>query len=66
MTLTEKHKEEIKRFDESMRKEIYTLREFAGDWGDIGDPSMKELSGFREVRNSIKKCLNKGFKNYLN
>jgi len=37
LTLTEKHKEEIKRFDESMGKEIYTLREFAGDWGDIGD-----------------------------
>jgi len=27
---------------------------------------MKELSGFREARNSIKKCLDKGFKNYLN
>ena len=65
LTLTEKHKEEIKMFDDSMGKEIYTLREFAGDSGDIGDPSTKELSGFRQARVEIKICLEKGFKKFI-
>ncbi len=65
LTLTEQHKKEIKNFDESKGKEILTLKEFAGETGDIGDPSMKELDGFRKARDEIKICLEKGFKKFI-
>ena len=65
LTLTEQHREEIKKFDESKGKEILTLKEFAGATGDIGDPSMKELDGFKKARDEIKICLEKGFKKFI-
>jgi len=44
---------------------IHTLREFAGECGDIEDPSMKGIEGFRIARDKIKDCLNKGLQKYL-
>jgi protein-tyrosine-phosphatase len=64
LTLTEKHKEEIHSFFGTNSKEIFTIKEFAGDSGDIADPSMKELEGFRKARNEIIDCLNKGLEKY--
>ena len=43
---------------------MLTLKEFAGNSGDIADPSMKELEGFREVRDEIMECLIKGLEKY--
>ena len=65
LTLTDKHKQEIIDFIDSNNKEIYTLREFAGENGDIEDPSMKGLEGFRKARDEIKRCLDKGLRKYL-
>jgi len=65
LTLTERHKEEIRRFIKSNNKVILTLKEFAGDSGDIADPSMKELNGFRSAREEIKECIIKGLEKYL-
>lgn len=65
LTLTDKHKQEIINFTDSDNKEIYTLREFAGEKGDIEDPSMKGLEGFRKARDEIKRCLDKGLSKYL-
>ncbi len=64
LTLTDKHKQEIINFTVSDNKEIYTLREFAGENGDIKDPSMKGLEGFRKARDEIKRCLDKGLRIY--
>ncbi len=64
LTLTEKHKESIMKFEESNNKEIFTIKEFAGEIGNIEDPSMKELSGFKISRDEIIKCLIKGLKKY--
>jgi len=63
LTLTEKHKKEIMEFTGHNKKNILTLKEFAGERGDIIDPSMKELEGFRITRDEIKECLLKGLKN---
>lgn len=63
LTLTEKHKEEIQRFNESDGKKILTLKEFAGENGDIFDPSMKGIEGFRIARDLIVSCVEMGFKN---
>jgi len=64
LTLTEKHKKEIKKFVEGDNKPILTLREFAGEKGDIADPSMKGLEGFRIARDAIIECINKGLAKY--
>ena len=64
LTLTETHKKEIHAFYDINSKEILTLREFAGEIGDIADPSMKELEGFRKARNEIYDCLKKGLQKY--
>lgn len=64
LTLTNKHKEEILQFVSENGTDIFTLKEFAGDFGDIEDPSMKGIEGFRKARDEIKKCLIKGLKKY--
>jgi protein-tyrosine-phosphatase len=64
LTLTEKHKNEVKKQINANNKDIFTLKEFAGLDGDIKDPSMKEIEGFRLVRDEIIHCLMKGLNKY--
>jgi len=64
LTLTEKHKEEILEFISSDGNNIFTLREFAGEKGDIEDPSMKGIEGFRKARDEIKYCIDQGMKRF--
>jgi len=64
LALTEKHKEEIYDNFKLENKLILTLREFAGKNGDIEDPSMKGLEGFRKARDEIISCINEGMKKY--
>lgn len=61
LTLTEKHKNEILKYIDGSEIDVFTLSEFAGETGDIEDPSMKDLEGFRKVRDQIKDYLYKGF-----
>lgn len=64
LTLTEKHKEEILENINSDGKNIITLREFAGEKGDIDDPSMKGFEGFRKARDEIEHCIIEGMKRF--
>ena len=64
LTLTEKHKTELMKFMNVNHKEIFTLKEFAGSRGDIKDPSMKEIEGFRIARDEILDSLLKGLNKY--
>jgi protein-tyrosine-phosphatase len=64
LTLTHKHKEEISEWLDLNHKELLTLKEFAGEEGDIKDPSMKGLEGFRIARDEIKYCIFKGIERY--
>ncbi|MFW9971483.1 MAG: low molecular weight protein arginine phosphatase [Candidatus Odinarchaeota archaeon] len=64
LTLTNKHKEEVYEFFKDDTKKILTVKEFAGENGDIEDPSMKGLEGFRKTRNEIIDCLMKGLNKY--
>jgi len=61
LTLTEKHKKEISKYIDGAKIDVFTLSEFAGEKGDIEDPSMKDLEGFRKARDQIKDYLYKGF-----
>ena len=65
LTLTNQHKQDLLKFQEIDNKEIYTLKEFAGESGDIEDPSMKGIEGFRLIRDEIKDCLMKGLQKFL-
>ena len=64
LTLTEKHKKEIYDHFKLEDKVILTLREFAGENGDIDDPSMKGPEGFRKARDEIKHCIIEGMKRF--
>lgn len=64
LTLTEKHKKEVKKLVDANNRDIFTLKEFAGLNGDINDPSMKEIEGFRLARDEIINCLMKGLNKY--
>ena len=65
LTLTNQHKQDLLKFQEIDNKDIYTLKEFAGESGDIEDPSMKGIEGFRLIRDEIKDCLMKGLQKSL-
>ena len=64
LTLTEKHKDELKDFIGNDHKTIFSLKEFAGENGDIEDPSMKGIEGFRKARDEIHRVLLKAMKKY--
>ena len=64
LTLTEKHKTELMKFINVNHQEIFTLKEFAGSSGDIKDPSMKEIEGFRIARDEILDSLLKGLNRF--
>jgi len=64
LTLTEKHKKEIYDHFKLENIDIYTLREFAGKTGDIEDPSMKGIEGFRKARDEIIESITEGMKKY--
>ncbi|MFX1310360.1 MAG: low molecular weight protein arginine phosphatase [Promethearchaeota archaeon] len=65
LTLTSKHKKEILAFFDIDSKEIFTIKEFGGESGDIEDPSMKGIEGFRKTRDEIKESIMKGLKKYM-
>lgn len=64
LTLTEKHKDELNTFIGNDHKTIFSLKEFAGEEGDIEDPSMKGIEGFRKARDEIYRVLTKAMKKY--
>ena len=64
LALTEKQKEEVSKHFKLDNKAIFTLREFAGEYGDIEDPSMKGTIGFRKARDEIERCIIEGMKRF--
>jgi protein-tyrosine-phosphatase len=67
LTLTNKHKESVQNLIESHKLEeieVMTLKEFAGRKGDIEDPSMKGIEGFRKARDEIKSCILDGLNRF--
>jgi len=68
LTLTQKHKEELYDLNGLLEKydgDIFTLKEFAGEHGDIEDPSMKGIEGFRKARNEIREFILKGLRKWF-
>jgi len=64
LTMTRKQKEIMREIEEAKGKEIYTLKEFAGDTGDIEDPAGKGDGAYSRCKEEIKRCLEKAIRDW--
>lgn len=65
LVMTEEQRRMLGAFEEAAGKRVLTLRELAGDTGDIDDPSMQPEDVFRHCRDLIVDCLERGFPRLL-
>ena len=59
LTMTAQQKEMLGAYEEARGRPIFTLKEFAGEHGDIGDPFDQGEDRYRSCRDEIKRCLTK-------
>ncbi len=59
LTMTTEQKDMLKVFSEAEGKPVFTLRELAGEEGDIDDPACQGEEVFRARLHEIKRCLEK-------
>jgi len=52
-------------FPEASGKPVLTVRELAGESGDIADPAMQDEDVFRHCRDEITRCLARGLERLL-
>ncbi len=57
VTMTGQQKEMVARLGESRGRPVMTLRELAGEEGDIADPATQGEESFRVCRDEIRRCL---------
>jgi len=57
LTMTQAQKAMVAVYEEARGTPIFTLREFAGEGGDIADPAGQGEDSFRFARNEIMRCL---------
>ena len=65
LTMTGEQKQVVGAFDEARGRPVFTLREFAGDVGDIHDPMGQDEDRYRNCRDEIKRLLEKSFDRLL-
>ena len=65
LTMTEQQKTMVRALDGTFNRPIFTLREFAGESGDIGDPATLGDDVFRACRDEIARCLEKSLDRLL-
>jgi protein-tyrosine-phosphatase len=61
VTMTGEQRGMLARFAEAEGKEVVTLREAAGEAGDIDDPAGREAAFHQTCRDEIRRCLEKAF-----
>ena len=59
VTMTEQQKEMLAVYEEAHGRPIFTLKELAGEEGDIHDPFQQGEDRYRACRDEIKRCLTK-------
>ena len=59
LTMTAQQKEMLGTYEEARELPIFTLKEFAGEEGDIGDPFDQGEERYRACRDEINRCLTK-------
>ena len=65
LTMTTEQKQMLDAYPEATGKRAFTLREFAGEMGDIDDPAMQGEEAFRARLDEIQRCLEKSFDDLL-
>jgi len=65
LTMTNEQKQMLDAYPEVAGKRVFTLREFAGEDGDIDDPAMQGEEAFRARMEEIQRCLEKSFDDLL-
>jgi protein-tyrosine-phosphatase len=65
VTMTVEQKRVVSELAEAGAPVIVTLRELAGEAGDIGDPAGQGEDTFRACRDEIKRCLDKAIERVL-
>lgn len=65
LTMTAEQKLALGGFEEARGRRVLTLKEFAGDAGDIHDPFGQEENRYRACRDEIKQCLEKSIDRLL-
>ena len=65
VTMTREQRAIMEALAESTGKPVLTLRELAGESGDIADPAMQGEDVFRACRDEIKRCLEKSIDRLL-
>jgi protein-tyrosine phosphatase len=59
LTMTREQKAVVEAYEEARGKAVLTLRELAGETGDIADPAAQGEDVFRACRDEITRCLEK-------
>jgi protein-tyrosine phosphatase len=59
LTMTREQKVVVEAYEEARGKAVLTLRELAGETGDIADPATQGEDVFRACRDEITRCLDK-------
>ena len=59
LTMTHLQKERMQQLEEIRGKELYTLKEFIGESGDIRDPEGEGESAYETAKKEIERCLRK-------
>jgi protein-tyrosine-phosphatase len=65
LVMTDEQRRMLAAFPEAAGKPVLTLRELAGEGGDIADPSMQDEDVFRRCRDEIVRCLEAGLARVL-
>jgi protein-tyrosine phosphatase len=65
LVMTDEQRQMLGDFPEAAGKRVLTVRELAGEAGDIADPSMQDEDVFRHCRDEITRCLTTGFDRLL-
>lgn len=65
LVMTEEQRRMLSAFEEAAGKRTLTLRELAGETGDIEDPSMQSEDVFQHCRDEIVHCLERGLPRLL-
>jgi protein-tyrosine-phosphatase len=65
LAMTAEQRSMVERYPQAAGKLIHTLREFAGDGGDVADPASRDESFFRETCALIKQALERSLPRLL-
>ena len=65
LVMTEEQRRMLAAFPEAEGKTVMTVRELAGESGDIADPAMQDEDVFRHTRDEITRCLAHGLARLL-